>query len=342
MAPILLLFGQDPSVVRLATLYLHALAWGILPNFILLVFLDFMMGLGHTRIIMIYSIISVMMIIFFSFSFIFGKFGMPALGIAGAGWGVAVSNWIGAFILAIYVLTHKNYRRYISHIFNLSKPSYLWELIQVGVPMGFMFCVEVSFFFVLVLLMGSLSSQWLAANQVVFQYMGTLTAVVFSIAQATTVRMGHLLGAKEISSAENANYAGILIAASFMGIIAIFYWLFPSVLISIDFDIHNPNNFEIINDIKKLFAICAIFQILEAIRLSLFGALRSLKDTNFTLLTSIISFWCIALPVGYFLAKNMQLSGPGLWWGMVMGAFCGVLLLIFRFQLKIRPYYKST
>jgi MATE family multidrug resistance protein len=335
---IFLLFGQSPAIVLLAKAYLHALAWGILPNFIMIAFLEFIVGLGHIRIIIIFNVLSVSINIFFSFALIFGKFGMPALGIAGAGWGTTISYWVTVVILATYVLTHKYYRNYLHQIFNFSKPSFLMELLQVGVPMGAMYCVEVAFFFVLALVMGSLGSHLLAANQIAMQYLGTLMGVIFSIAQAITVRMGHLLGAKELNSAKHAGYAGIFISAAFMGIISIFYWFFPLVLISIDFDIHNPNNLEIVRDITMLFAISGVFQILEAMRISLFAALRALKDTHFTLLISIISFWCIALPIGYLLATYFQLGGQGLWYGMVMGATFSVLLLYWRFKSKMRRY----
>src|SRR3990167_10352903 len=123
-----------------------------------------------------------------------------------------------------------------------------------------------------------------------------------------------------------------------MGIIAICYWSFPSLLISLDFNVHNPNNFSIVSDIKKLLAICAVFQIFEAVRISLFGALRALKDTSFTLLISIISFWCLALPIGYLLATYFQLSGAGLWWGMVIGAGFSVCILLWRFHARINQY----
>jgi MATE family multidrug resistance protein len=338
MAPIFLVFGQDASIVLLAKSYLHALAWGLLPNFIAIAIFEFLIGLGKTRIIMNFTVLGVSLVIFFSYVLIFGKWGFPALGIAGAGWGVTISYWIIAAVVSLYVLTHKDYKNYFYHIFNRKQPSFLWELLLVGAPMGAMYCFEVAFFFALTLVMGSLGSQLLAANQIALQYSGALMSVIFSIAQAITVRMGHLLGAKEIDSAKNAAYIGIFISATFMGIIAICYWLFPSLFISVDFDVHNLNNAEVVRDIKKLFAISAFFQIFEAIRISLFGALRALKDTNFTLLTSIISFWCIALPIGYLLATYFKLGGEGFWYGMVIGAASSTLLLYWRFKSKIHHY----
>lgn len=336
ISPIFLIFGQNPSVVLLAKSYLHALAWGLLPNFISIAIFEFIIGLGHARIIMYFTVFGVSLVIFFSYAFIFGAFGFPALGIAGAGWGMTTSYWIIAIVMSVFVLTYKDYKHYFRLIINKNKPSYLWELLKVGFPIGAMYCFEVGFFFALTLVMGSLGSQLLAANQIVMQYLCMLMSIIFSIAQAITVRMGHLLGAKDVNLAKRAGYTGIMLSAILMGIIAIVFWTFPSLLISVDLDLHSSSNANIINEIKILFAVSALFQIIEATRISLFGALRALKDTNFTLLASIISFWGIALPIGYTLATYFQLGGIGLWWGMVLGATCSVLLLYWRFKSKIR------
>jgi MATE family multidrug resistance protein len=334
-APIFLLFGQADSVVILAQSYLRPLVWGILANFIMLACQDVIMGLGHTRVILIFAMVTVSLEIMSSYIFIFGKFGFPALGIAGAGWAMTFSYWISAIIVFMFILLNPLYRRYFRFTFTFTKPRYIVELFKIGAPLGMMYCVEVAFFFVLILLMGVLGSQIQAANQVALQFLGLIMSVVFSIAQAVTIRMGHLLGAKKRDAAEKSAYIGVMIAAVFAGMIAIVYWCFPKTLISLDFDLHNPANAEIIYDIEKLLAVCAVFQIFEAIRIAYFGALRGLKDTGFTLLTSVIGFWCIGIPTGYLLVNYFKFEGTGFWWGMVMGAIISVLLLHFRFRAKI-------
>lgn len=339
LSPIFMLLGQNPAVVQLAEAYLHALAWGLLPNFLMFALLQFIVGLGHARVLLVFSILSVSLTVFLSFALIFGKCGFPSLGIAGAGWGTSISYWISFFFLTTYVVFNKQYRAYLHSLLTPTKQSYVMELFKIGTPMGLMYCVEVGFFFALTLIMGSLSSQLLAANQIVLQYMGTLMSLIFSIAQAVTVRMGHLLGARDIASAERACYVGICLSAFLMIIIGILYWSIPSTLISIDFDVRNANNFELVHLATQLLSVCALFQLFEAMRIALFGALRALKDTRFTLLISIISFWGIALPIGYLLTTRLNFYGTGLWWGMVLGASVSVLLLFWRFKLKIRNNY---
>lgn len=338
MSPVFLVFGQSPAIVKLADAYLHALTWGILPNFIIFALIDVIIGLGHTRIIVKYSVLSVALTIFLSYALIFGKFGLPALGIAGAGWGVSISYWIMLLVLISYLFFTHTYTRYFSHLLVFDKPSYLLELLRTGMPMGIMYFVEVGFFFVLTLMMGWMGSQLLAANQIAMQYMGMLMQIIFSVAQAITVRMGHLLGSGQKQAAEKAGYAGVILSCLLMLIVAIIYWFFPKPLIAIDFNVNKAENAGLVAYAIQLFAISALFQIFEAMRIAFFGALRSLKDTNFTLLISVLGFWIIALPSGYLLAWPMHLGGPGLWWGMVLGALSSCLLLWWRFHIKIRQF----
>ncbi len=155
MAPLFQLFGQSAAIVQLANTYLHAIAWGVVPNVVMIALIEIMMGLGKARLILAFNILSVSLTISCSYILIFGKFGFPAMGIAGAGWGLTISYWISALFLVMYVLTKPYYKSYFDMLFVLTKPSYMLELLQIGIPMGMMYCVEVAFFFALSLTMGS-------------------------------------------------------------------------------------------------------------------------------------------------------------------------------------------
>ncbi len=329
------LLGQKPELIALATPYLHALAWGLLPKFILMVLFEFLIGLGHTRVSMIFNLASIPLYIFFSYVLIFGKLGFPELGVAGAGWGMTVSDWIAAAVLCIYLTCSQSYSTYVKSIFTWSTPFYLWEIVKLGFPIGLMFTIEVGFFFAMALFMAVISVTSVAANQIVMQYFGPLIDILLALAQAMTVRMGHHLGANQPEIAERTSYAGIVLSAGIMIIIACFYWFCPGVLIGADFNLQDPHNAEIIYLAKQFLFIAAFFQILEAIRIPLFGSLRGLKDTRFSLFTSIISFWGIALPIGYLLSFWFKIGGSGFWLGLVMGTICSVPLLYGRFKQKM-------
>lgn len=338
MAPILLLLGQTPATVLLAQGYLHGLVWGLLPDFVTLVLMQFLIGLGHARTDMVFSMIGVPLVIGCNYALMFGKWGFPTLGIAGIGYGTSLSYWIWGTLMLLYLLLNRNYRHYFAGMLQFKRPYFFGELCKIGLPMGSMYCIEIAFFFTVTLMMGHFGSQYQAANQIALQFLGQLSVVTFAIAQAVTVRVGHSLGAQDTGSAERAGYCGMFIAALFMIMVACSYWFFPLRLIALDFNVHLQKNQAIVQYAQQFLAISALFQLFEAVRLTLFGALRGFKDTRFTLITSIISFWCVSLPIGYLLATRLHWNGTGIWWGMVVGAACGMALLLSRFRFKLKVY----
>lgn len=338
MSPILLLMGQNPDTVFLAQEYMHGLVWGVLPDFVGLVLMQFLIGLGHTRSNLGFALLWVPLNIICNYALIFGELGCPALGMAGIGWGTTLAYWISTLALAFYLLFDKQYRPYFQAMLHLGPPRFLQDIWQIGLPMGAMYCIEIAFFMVLTLFMGKLGSEVLAANQIVLQYMGLLSVFSFSMAQAITVRMGHAIGAKAFQVAIRAAYIGICMAAVFMACVVLLYCFFPDLLISLDLDLTNAKNANIISYTKQYLIICALFQLLEAIRFGFFGALRGLKDTRFTLLTSVITFWLIAFPIGYVLAFHFGFEGRGFWWGIMVGEVFGVALLYGRFQVLVKRW----
>lgn len=79
------LLGQPNSLVNMAYSYVDAMSWSVLPDFIGMVFVQFLVGLGHTRVTLIFSLVWVPINILSNAVLVFGKLGFPALGISGIG-----------------------------------------------------------------------------------------------------------------------------------------------------------------------------------------------------------------------------------------------------------------
>lgn len=116
MSPIFLKLGQNPAIVHLAQTYLHALSWGILPNLLVLTLFEIMVGVSEAHVILKFTLLTVLLDISCSFVLIFGKFGFPALGIAGAGWGTSISYFISITLLILYLFWNKSYHIYFKHL----------------------------------------------------------------------------------------------------------------------------------------------------------------------------------------------------------------------------------
>ena len=337
LAPVFLFFGQNAKIVKLAQPYLHGLSWAIIPDFIITVLLQFVAGLGRTKTNLVFSVLFVPISIFFNYSLMFGKFALPTLGIAGIGWGAAISFWIISTGFSLYFCLNKSYRIYWQFPGLQNIKLALKEILQVGLPLGLTYCVEVGFFLAMSILMGRISPDALAANQLTLQFFWLFSIVTFALAQGITIRVGHSVGRNDQKAVHYATYIGIFYASAFMLLTAILYWVFPEKLISIDFDLHDAKNEVIIHLAKQLLALAALVQLFEAPRFALFGALRGLKDTRFTLFTSILIFWIIALPLGY-IAVPYGFAAYGIWWATILAEIIGIFLLIWQYRRKVQTY----
>jgi MATE family multidrug resistance protein len=297
--------------------------------------------MGKMRPVVFFTIFNVLLTIFFSYVFIFGVFSFPNLGIAGAGWGITVSSFITLLAMFIYFVYFSPYKIYIKHILYFAKPQFLIDLLSIGFPVGLMYSLEVGFFFAMTLLIGTYGHQLLAANQVALQYLGLLIGSIFSIAQAITVRMGHLLGSGSIRQAKNCLYVGIRLAFMFVLLFSLMDWLFPNLLIRLDFN-KNQSQLPIVFEKAKLFLwMVGIFQLLEAVRIGLFGALRALKDTHFTMISSFIIFWILAFPAGTFLELKFNCQGLGIWLSLNISIIIGIIWLKKRFSYGLLKYIRQ-
>jgi MATE family multidrug resistance protein len=332
LAAILQLLGQGRQLINIATPYFHALAWSILPDFTGLVLLQFVIGLGHARTNLVFTLSWVLLNIIANYILMFGHLGLPALGIAGLGWGTAFSFWITTIAWLFYLLSRRYYRPYFINLFQWQKPYYYWELIKVGIPTGAMWCIEITFFFTLIIIMGHIGINELAASQVAMQYTSLFVSILFSIAQAITVRVSNQLGAQNPRAIHNGVHAGLIMAVGIMLCLAIIAWTFPDFLISLDFNPHHATGVKVAHYARIFLAFACGFLLLEAIRIPLFGALRGLKDTRSTLLCSLLSFWLIAIPAGQLFRHYLHMGATGLWLGLLVSGFIGAAFLWWRYQ----------
>jgi MATE family multidrug resistance protein len=81
----------------------------------------------------------------------------------------------------------------------------------------------------------------------------------------------------------------------------------------------------------QLLMLAAIFQFSDGIQVTAGGALRGLKDTTLPMIITILAYWAIGMPVGYWLAFHRGFGAPGMWIGLVAGLTAAALLLTLRF-----------
>lgn len=328
---------QPANVVKLSIEYMFALLWTI-PGLIILIILEqFLAGINHTKLVLRISLLVVPVEIPLIYILIFGKFGLPACGVAGIGYGFAITYTITAICMTIYLIKNKQYQHY--GIFNsINRINFTWlkELFRVGLPMGCMNVIELSTFTIATFWIAQFGTTLLAAHQIVMQYLGFLITIVFAMSQAVTVRVGHAVGKQNVEDIQLAIYVGMILNFIIMSAIILLIILAPEFFLRLDINIHDPANQTLLKDSSLLLAISGVLILFDNFRIIGFGALRGIKDTKFPMYSSLVAFWIVGLSLAYVLAFIFNFKGPGIWWGLTLGIASGAIIVFVRIQYKLR------
>lgn len=334
---IFLALGQETTLARDAALFVSAYQWSILPFLGFVILRNFVSALGRPVWALVVSLLAVLVNALLNWALIFGKFGLPALGIWGAGIGSTITNIIMFTGLALIVSLHPKFRRY--HLFGRfwrpDWPRYaqVWRL---GLPIGITMGLEGAVFTGAVFLMGLISADSVAAHAIALQIAALSFMVPLGIAQATTVRVGIGYGRKDALAIHRSGWAGFILGVGFMSIMALFIWIFPRALVGIFLDLADPANAAVINLAVSFLFIAAIFQIVDGAQVVGAGMLRGLHDTTVPMYFALFGYWVVGIGVGAGLAFWAGFKGFGVWIGLASGLAVVSVLMIRRWHRRAR------
>ncbi len=323
--------AMDDQARTQAKGYVLAISFGLPALAVLQVLRGLNEGAQLTRPFMYVSLIAMLLNIPLNYVFIYGKFGLPAMGGIGCGWATAIVLWFE--VLLMLWLTLKNPK--LAHIkwqinWCKPKPQKLREILKLGTPIGVSLLIESSMFALIALFLANLGNTIVAGHQVAMSVASLLFMIPLSISMALTIRCGYCLGKEQPQQARYIGYMGIgftLISAALFSMlillaseqIAALYTTNPAVqALAI-----------------KLLLLAAIFQFSDATQVAAAGALRGYKDTRFAFFVVLIAYWGIGLPLGYSLALTTFWGTPhgaqGFWIGLIAGLGIASVLLTRRF-----------
>ncbi len=324
--------NQPIEVTKLAVSYLQILTISIAPFLIFQVFRQYLEGLSIVKPPMVIAILANFVNVFFNWVLIYGKLGMPALGLDGAGIATTGSRFFmaGAIFIYIYKINkNKELTPFISfrkYDLNLVK-----KIVRIGLPSGFQYFVEVAAFAFSAIMIGWFGSRSLAAHQIALNLASITYMVILGISTAGTIRVGNFLGASDMVNVRKAGFTAIGISGSIMMVSAVLF-IFTNTIIP-GFYISDPGVIEIAS---KLIIIAALFQLADGLQASAIGVLRGLTDVKVPLIITFASYWLVAIPTGYLLGVHFNLGAVGIWIGLSVGLFLVAISCVARFSIKSR------
>jgi MATE family multidrug resistance protein len=328
---VLLAMGQEPGLSRQAGLYLRWLQWAILPFYLYTVLRSFMSALERPLWALAVMFAAVALNAFANWLFVFGRLGMPAMGIPGSGLATALASGLMFLGLAVVVSVDPKFRRYrlFGRFWRADWPR-LRSLLGLGLPIAGILGFEVTIFNAAAFLMGLIDAASLAAHAIAIQICSITFMVPLGLNQAVTVRVGLASGAADPAGVSRAGWTAYGLGVSFMALMALAMVTWPELLISGFIDIADPANAAVLGLAVTFLAFAALFQIADGAQAVASGMLRGLHDTRVPMLLAAIGYWGIGLPLGVVLAFPLGLGGSGIWTGLFAGLAVVALLLLRR------------
>lgn len=333
---ILVFAGASGEVVTYGALYMRITSLGIFFNMIANIFSATLRGYGNTKTPLLVSVVVNIINIILDWLLIFGRLGLPELGIKGSAIATAIAQITGFILLLVYVSKKsklKIRRQYINS-FSLSEVK---SLLSLSIPSSFQeasFSISrlLSTFFVM-----HLGTVAFAANQIATTIESISFMPGWGFNVAATSLVGHRIGEENYKKAEEYAYTCVVLGAIVMTICSLLFLLIPNSLIRLFI-----NGAE--KDVIKLGALCLMIASVEqpfmALSMIFGGALKGAGDTRTPFVISLCSSWLIRLPLMYYFIYILKVSVIYVWWITALQWIFDGTLLILLFKKRFKKLVK--
>lgn len=341
--PLMYLTGQPENVIKLAVPYTFLVAFSLIPLGFFMAYKQFADGLSLTKYAMYITLIGNVINIIFNYLFIYGKFGLPALGVVGAGVGTLVSRFAMPLLLWLMLKKLKQTKDYmVGFKWNMFNKKSLKKIINIGVPSGLQMIFEVGIFTAAIWMSGILGENELSANQIALNLASMTFMVANGLGVTAMIRVGNQLGARDYVNLRRIGlsvFLLVLFTQSFFAILlAIFrHWL-PTLYLDMN-DLENlAENTFVVSEAAKLLLIAAIFQISDGLQVSALGALRGIQDVKVPMYITFVAYWVLSFPMCYYLGLHTELGTMGIWIGLLFGLTVAAIWLLWRFNVITKRF----
>ncbi len=320
---ILPFMGQPLEVLQVITPYWLLSGASMIPFFMSFVFKQFYDSTNRPWTGTVLSLIPVVVSIPLTWIFVTGQFGLPALGLTGAGISAVLSGLIGVTVMASHFYLTPGHAPY--RVISLWRKEAFIEQLREGVPMGVQYFFEGGAITVAGVLIGLLGAASLAANQIVFSVLGLLWIVPIGMSMAVGIRVAQAAGGGEKGRARSIGFAGMALAS-------LWSFLFTGLLIFLGKWVAGQfvSESEVIAIAALLFVVWGFSQIFDGIQSVGVGVLRGLFDNRYPTVVSLIAYWLISLPLGYLFGFVFNWDAAGVWAGYGAGLAVASVLLVQR------------
>lgn len=329
--PLLHCFGQDPAVAECAKPYFTLIVLSILPFLFFCLCKQFLEGLGNTTIAMVITIGCNLLNILLNWVFVFGHWGSPAMGAAGAGLATLIARLLTALCFVVVFLWRREWRQYVTLISrHMISRRDVKEFIRIGTPIGLQSFVEAFLFTASFVIIGWINKESLAAHHIANQMADMTFMLALGIGSATTIRVSHQLGRGDLWAVRMASRASVhlclLMNTIGAGLMITLRNYLPYIF---------TNDEQVIGIAGTLILIAGLFQYADGLQCVGAAMLRGIRDVRVPMLIAAFAYIIVALPLGLVLTFPLGLGANGMWLAFILGLAIPAVCYHIRFQRQM-------
>lgn len=305
---IMRVFTDEEDVIELGAQYLRITALIYLPHGISLVLSNVMRSIGNAKLGLYVSIASFVVNIGANYVFIFGKLGMPALGVMGAAVGTLIARVVEFLFCTVYLFKVEKVLHYqVRGLVKLPSRALFGEFRRLGLPAVISDSILALAASVMSIILGHMGKEVVSSYAIVTVMDRMATVATMGLASASGVIIGQTVGEGEFERAKKEGWTFLYLSIA-IGLIA-------GVLVltlgewSIWLYEITPSTVEIAVSMMQASAIIVVFQAVQSTLSK--GILRGGGDTKFLMVADVIFQWCASIPLGYL--AGIVLHFPPFW-----------------------------
>ncbi len=281
-------------------------------------------GLGNTQVAMRCGVLAMLANVALNFLLIQPRFGLPGYGVAGAASASVVATCLG---LLPALLPFLRKRGAVGRISGRE----LMRVLRFGLPNGVNWFLEFgAFAFFINVVMGHLGTSALAAFNVVIQLNSVAFMPAFGVASAGAILVGEAIGQDRRERVPALVWLTMKVAAGWMLSVGALYVLMPGVLLG-PFAVPEPSATMFFALGLQMLGYAALWQLGDAISLTLSEALRAAGDTAWNMIARSILAWCVFVPGSYLLVVVAGGRIATAMLSLVLFTFAIAAVIVFRF-----------
>ena len=318
--------APSEAVAPLAVDYLRARSFGIVGLTAAIAMASFFRGIGDARTPLIATLIANAANLFLALGLVYGWYGLPKLGVFGAGIATSIAEWLYFGIVAVAFLRPSIRARFDTG-WQWPRLVAVLRLWRIGLPVGGQWVIEMLAFSIFTTLVARMGDAAMAASHAFGQLASLSFMQAAGISTATATLVGRYIGAGQPDRAAQRFRSSLVLGGTTGAAIALAFLVLPDSLVGLF-----SKDPAVIALGVPLLTIGAFYQLFDALSVLSDGALRGAGDTRWPFVARCLAAWLIFLPGAWLLAYRFELGLTGAWIGGIFSSATLAVVLYRRFQ----------